>query len=105
MALANVIELGVSAVHRCIKVDDAVPGISEGLNAGMWTVGLSVSGNEFGATWEEFDAMSEVEIAARRAPAEAKLRGAGAHYVIDTLADIAPVIADINRRLAAGELP
>ena len=105
MALANVIELGVSAVHRCIKVDDAVPGISEGLNAGMWTVGLSVSGNEFGATWEEFDAMSEVEIAAKRAPAEAKLRGAGAHYVMDTLADIAPVIADINRRLAAGERP
>ena len=105
MALANVIELGVSAVHRCIKVDDAVPGISEGLNAGMWTVGLSVSGNEFGATWEEFAAMGEAEIAARRAPAEAKLRAAGAHYVIDTLADIAPVIADINRRLAAGERP
>ncbi|MGL4892530.1 MAG: phosphonoacetaldehyde hydrolase, partial [Aeromonas veronii] len=47
----------------------------------------------------------EAEIAARRAPAEAKLRAAGAHYVIDTLADIAPVIADINRRLAAGERP
>ena len=43
--------------------------------------------------------------AARRAPAEAKLWAAGAHYVIDTLADIAPVIADINRRLAAGERP
>lgn len=105
MALANVIELGLSAVHRCIKVDDAVPGISEGLNAGMWTVGLSVSGNEFGATLEEFAAMSEDEVAARRAPAEAKLRQAGAHYVIDTLAGIGPVIADINRRLAAGERP
>lgn len=105
MALANVIELGLSAVHRCIKVDDAVPGISEGLNAGMWTVGLSVSGNEFGATLEEFAAMGQEEIAARRAPAEAKLRQAGAHYVIDTLAGIGPVIADINRRLAAGERP
>ena len=105
MALANVIELGLSAVHRCIKVDDAVPGISEGLNAGMWTVGLSVSGNEFGATLEEFAAMGQDEIAARRAPAEAKLRQAGAHYVIDTLAGIGPVIADINRRLAAGERP
>ncbi|MEG0008321.1 MAG: phosphonoacetaldehyde hydrolase [Aeromonas sp.] len=105
MALANVIELGLSAVHRCIKVDDAVPGISEGLNAGMWTVGLSVSGNEFGATLEEFAAMGQEEVAARRAPAEAKLRQAGAHYVIDTLADIAPVVADINRRLALGERP
>ncbi|PJG57464.1 HAD-IA family hydrolase, partial [Aeromonas cavernicola] len=105
MALANVIALGIAGVHRAIKVDDSVPGISEGLNAGMWTVGLSVSGNEFGATWDEFTAMSEAEIAARRTPAEAKLRAAGAHYVIDTLADIGPVIADINRRLAAGERP
>lgn len=105
MVLANVIELGIGAVHRCIKVDDAVPGISEGLNAGMWTVGLSVSGNEFGATWEAFIAMKQEEVAARRAPAEARLRAAGAHYVIDTLADIAPVIADINRRLALGERP
>ncbi|MBV7416747.1 phosphonoacetaldehyde hydrolase [Aeromonas sp. sif2433] len=105
MALANVIELGIDAVHRAIKVDDAVPGIAEGLNAGMWTVGLAVSGNEFGATWEEFSAMSDDEITARRTTAEAKLRQAGAHYVIATLADIEPVIADINRRLARGDRP
>jgi phosphonoacetaldehyde hydrolase len=105
MALANVIELGIDGVHRCIKVDDAVPGITEGLNAGMWTVGLAVSGNEFGATWDEYQAMSEAEIAARRAPAQKKLHQAGAHYVIDTLADILPVIADINQRLNKGERP
>ncbi len=51
MALQNVIALGIDAVAHCVKVDDAAPGISEGLNAGMWTVGLAVSGNEFGATW------------------------------------------------------
>ncbi|PVZ84750.1 phosphonoacetaldehyde hydrolase [Serratia sp. S1B] len=105
MALANVIELGIDSVHRCIKVDDSVPGITEGLNAGMWTVGLAVSGNEFGATWEEYQAMSEQAITARREPAKAKLQQAGAHYVIDTLAAILPVIADINSRLQKGERP
>ena len=33
------------------------------------------------------------------------LRKAGAHYVIDSLADIEPVIDDINARLARGERP
>lgn len=105
MALANVIVLEISGVHRCIKVDDSVPGITEGLNAGMWTVGLAVSGNEFGVTWETYQSMSEQEIAVRRAPAQEKLQQAGAHYVIDTLADILPVITVINHRLKNGERP
>lgn len=105
MALKNVIELGVMNVAHCIKVDDAVAGIYEGLNAGMWTVGISVSGNEFGATYEEYQAMTPAEVDARKEVALEKLTNAGAHYVIDTAADILPVIADIERRLNAGEKP
>lgn len=69
-----------------------------GLNAGMWSVGLAVSGNEFGATWEEYQAMTEQEIAGRRERAAAKLYAAGAHYVVDTLADLPAVISAINAR-------
>lgn len=105
MALQNVIALGIDAVAHCVKVDDAAPGITEGLNAGMWSVGLAVSGNEFGATWEEYQAMTTAEIATRRESAASKLYAAGAHYVVDTLADLPEVIADINARLAKGERP
>ena len=105
MALQNVIALGIDDVAHCVKVDDAAPGISEGLHAGMWSVGLAVSGNEFGATWEEYQAMSKAEIATRRERAAGKLYAAGAHYVVDTLADLPEVIADINARLAKGERP
>ncbi|HCJ2337461.1 TPA: phosphonoacetaldehyde hydrolase [Klebsiella pneumoniae] len=105
MALQNVIILGIDDVAHCVKVDDAAPGISEGLHAGMWSVGLAVSGNEFGATWEEYQAMSKAEIATRRERAAGKLYAAGAHYVVDTLADLPEVIADINARLAKGERP
>ena len=66
---------------------------------------LAVSGNEFGATWEEYQAMSKEEIATRRERAAGKLYAAGAHYVVDTLADLPEVIADINARLAKGERP
>jgi len=105
MALQNVIALGIDTVSHCVKVDDAVPGIEEGLRARMWSVGLAVSGNEFGATWEEYQAMSAQEVAARREQAAGKLYAAGAHYVIDTLASLPDVIAQINARLAQGERP
>ena len=48
MCLQNVMNLGASSVDACVKADDTTPGIEEGLNAGMWTVGLAMSGNEIG---------------------------------------------------------
>lgn len=104
MALQNVIALGIDAVAHCVKVDDAAPGISEGLNAGMWTVGLAVSGNEFGATWDAYQTMSKRTLRCRE-HAASKLYAAGAHYVVDSLADLPGVIAHINARLAQGERP
>ncbi|GEA59133.1 phosphonoacetaldehyde hydrolase [Vibrio comitans] len=105
MALQNVIELGINNVAHCVKVDDAIPGIDEGLNAGMWTVGLALSGNEAGFTLDEFLQASEDEISQARERAGNKMRAANAHYVIDTIADLPSVITDINRRIADGERP
>ncbi|GAB7126679.1 phosphonoacetaldehyde hydrolase [Silvimonas sp. JCM 19000] len=105
MALASVLELGVDEVAACVKVDDTVPGIAEGIRAGMWTVGLSASGNEVGLTFEQWQALSPAEQLARTAPAEQKLRDAGAHYVIDTVADLWPVLQDIAWRRSRGERP
>ena len=105
MALQNVIELGIGDVRHCIKVDDSAPGILEGRRAGMWTVGLSLSGNEAGMTLEEFNHASEEHKAMKRSIAEPRLRAAGAHYVIDTITDLPAVIEQIETRLALGESP
>jgi phosphonoacetaldehyde hydrolase len=105
MALANVIELGVRDVAACVKVDDTEPGIIEGLSAGMWTVGIALSGNETGLTLEAVTALPEAERKGLRDRAEARLLGWGAHYVIDTVADLPGVIARIEQRLAEGERP
>ncbi len=90
------------------KVDDTVPGIAEGLNAGMWTVGVARSGNEFGLD-ESADAAllrdSPAEHAARLDAARARLRAAGAHFVIDSVADLLPVVDEIEARLRAGVSP
>lgn len=105
MALKNVIELGVTNVSACIKVDDAAPGIEEGHNAGMWTVGLLLSGNEAGLTYEQYQAADQATLDSARQKARTKLIKSAPHYLIDTIADLPDVIADVERRLEAGERP
>jgi phosphonoacetaldehyde hydrolase len=98
-------DLGVYPPHSVVKIDDTEPGIAEGIAAGCWTVGLSVTGNAMGLSEEEWNALPGAEQAARRIKAEALLRSAGAHYVIDGVADLIPVIDEIEARLAKGERP
>ncbi|MBB5393409.1 MULTISPECIES: phosphonoacetaldehyde hydrolase [unclassified Herbaspirillum] len=105
MALANVLALKIGDVAGCIKVDDTVPGIEEGIRAGMWSVGVSLSGNEVGYTQRQLAGLEPAEVMALKAQAEQKLRAAGAHYVIDSVADLPEVVAQIEARLKTGERP
>lgn len=92
-------------VEACIKVDDTVSGIEEGLNAGCWTIGITLSGNDIGrsfAQWEKLDKDSKEHFRQR---AYRKHAHAGAHFVIDTVADLMPCVQEINRRLAMGLKP
>jgi phosphonoacetaldehyde hydrolase len=93
-------------IQSVVKVDDTVGGIGEGLNAGCWTVGVSIYSNYMDInTLDEVDKLSKEEYQRRLADTRNRLSTAGAHYVIDSIADLEPVIEDINRRLAAGERP
>jgi phosphonoacetaldehyde hydrolase len=105
MCLMNVIKLGVSAVQACVKVDDTIPGVEEGLNAGMWTVGLAVSGNEVGLPLDEWKALPEADKQTKRERAYQRMRQCGAHYVVDSIAELMPCIDDIQARIRRGEAP
>jgi len=98
-------DLGVWPPHTVVKVDDTGVGLQEGLNAGTWAVGLAVSGNANGLTLAEWQALDEAQQQERRARATVELEAAGAHYVIDSVADLPRVLEDIERRLQAGERP
>ena len=91
--------------HSVIQVDDTLPGIGEGLNAGMWTVGVIQSGNELGLHEHEIPALHETDLKERLEKGRQRFQQAGAHYAIRSVADLLPVIEDINRRLAKGEKP
>jgi phosphonoacetaldehyde hydrolase len=105
MCLQNAINLGVTTVQACVKVDDTIPGIEEGLNAGMWTIGLAVSGNEVGLPLSEWQALPSEEKRIRRDRAYRRMWQAGAHCVADTIAEILPCIDDIQARIHRGETP
>ena len=105
MCLQNMINLGVSPVEACVKIDDTRPGIEEGLNAGMWTIGLAVSGNEIGLPLKEVKKLPKAEFEMKRSAAYVRMYQTGAHYVVDSIADVLPCLDDIEARLARGERP
>jgi len=106
MIYKNMDLLNVSPIQAVIKVDDCVSGLHEAHEAGCWSVGVVRYGNYMDIDSLEMEAaLSEAEIQTRLNKARKIMSEGGAHYVIDTLADLPDVVDDINARLARGEKP
>jgi len=88
-----------------VKVGDTVPDIGEGLSAGAWSVGVTRSSSEVGCTAQEWDALPPPEQQRRSASCRANLLAAGAHAVIDTLAELPAVLDGFEARIGRGEKP
>jgi len=105
MCYLNAIQIDVYPLEAVVKIGDTLVDIEEGLNAGMWTVGVALSGNQLGLTRAELDALPAVEVAARRAAIRAQMYRAGAHFVVDGVWDCVPVLDEIDARVRQGERP
>ena len=106
MVYRNLDLMDITPIESVIKVDDTIGGVGEGLNAGCWTVGVSRYSNYMNInTLEEEATLSADEIEERHKKTIDILQKTGAHYVIDSIADIEAVVDDVNARLARGEKP
>ena len=105
MCYLNAIQLEVYPLEAVVKIGDTISDIEAGLNAGMWTIGLTQSGNELGLSEQEVSRLTPQEIQSKAAPIAARYRDAGAHYVAAGIWEVLPLIEDINVRLARGEKP
>jgi len=105
MCFQNAMNLGIYPMAAYVKIGDTIPDIEEGLNAGMWTIGVALSGNELGMTEAEFMALEPENLARLRQPIYERMAQAGAHYVVDSIADVPPLLDKIELRLAQGEKP
>ncbi|WP_417796239.1 phosphonoacetaldehyde hydrolase [Terasakiella pusilla] len=105
LLLANMIELDVYPPQAVVKIGDTVADVEEGLNAGAWTIAVAARGNEVGLSREAFEAMEATQRQALIDAASEKLSKAGAHYVVDSIADVPAVVEEINARLSYGDHP
>jgi len=82
-----------------------VPGVEEGLNAGMWTVGLAMSGNEIGLPLKELEALAPGDREARRSAPTLACGSAAPTTWSTRLPTSFPCLDDIEARLSRGERP
>ena len=71
----------------------------------MWTVGVRKTGNELGLDEPEVALLPKAELASRLAEATSRFEAAGAHFIIDGVADLQPVLDEISKKMAAGLSP
>lgn len=106
MVYKNLDMLNITPIQSVVKVDDTTSGIGEAVNAGCWGIGVTRYSNYMDVdTPEDGKKLSEDEIKKRVAKTKDILEKAGAHYILESIADIEPVIEDINKRIARGERP
>jgi len=96
MVWHNLIALDAWPASACVKVDDAVVGIAEGRAAGVWTIGVAASGNLIGLDQAALASLDPADRQRRIDAAAATLRAAGAHDVIDSVADLPAALARMS---------
>lgn len=92
--------LGVYPPASVLAVDDTPIGIQAGRNAGMWVVGVTMTGNGLGLSQEEAESLPEEELNNRLSLLEEQYHAAGAHFVLRSAANLLLVLDTINDRLA-----
>jgi phosphonoacetaldehyde hydrolase len=99
MAFRNAENMGIYPMQSILKVGDTIADIEEGINAGMWSVGVVTSSNEMGLTYEEIRFMEQKDLEIRKQLVRDTFLEAGADYVIDNLSEIGDLIEKINLKL------
>ena len=105
MIYRNMERLQVFPPHHVLKIGDTVPDIQEGRNAGVWSVGVTHTSSEVGCTEAEFAALDDQERERRVNAARQTLTDAGAHWVLDSVADLPDAIQRVDRQLQDGRRP
>jgi phosphonoacetaldehyde hydrolase len=103
MMYACAIRLQTYPMASIAKIGDTPADVHEGLNAGAWSIGVARTGNMIGLSHDDFYSLPEPERESRLVNARADLQASGAHYVIDSLAEVGPILDDIDARLKGAQ--
>src|SRR5215469_7486212 len=100
MCYLTAIRLQAYPLWKIVKIGDTPADVEEGRNAGMWTIGITQTGNETGCTQEEWERCSDSDRAHLLRSAEERLKYA--HFTAPSVADCDPILDQIEARLACG---
>jgi phosphonoacetaldehyde hydrolase len=105
MCYLNAMRLRTYPLAAMVKIGDTLSDIGEGRNAGMWTIGLTQSGNMLGMPEVQVQSLNPDDLNQRLAAIGLQYQTAGAHYVARGIWECAPLIDAISRRMEMGEHP
>jgi len=100
MCLKVLENLNVTDPLRAVKVGDTVNDVLEGVQAGMWVIGVTLSGSLAGLAEDELAGLTEAQKWMMHSRISDVLTEAGAHFTIPDVASCLPVLRNIddNRR-------
>lgn len=101
MIYANMTRLAIDAAAKVVKVGDTIADIAEGRHAGVWTVGVITGSNCLALSESEVADMDADELCRRKQAVRQRMTDAGAHFVIDHIAELPAVVESLNEQLAA----
>ncbi|MFR3921494.1 MAG: phosphonoacetaldehyde hydrolase [Dysosmobacter welbionis] len=96
MIFENLKALEVPSVKNAVKVGDTVSDIREGVNAGVWSVGVIEGSSVLGLSQTEYEALTPEERRDVCRRAEETFRAAGAHFVLNDLSQLPELIRMIG---------
>lgn len=99
MVYRNLMALDVADRREAMKVGDTIADIREGVNAGVWTVGVILGSNELALTHEQVKALPEAQLRERMLTVRHRMLAAGADYVIDDISELPALIDCVNQRM------
>lgn len=95
MIFRNLETLHVTDVRKAAKIGDTLSDIREGKNAGVFTIGVTEGSSQMALSQAEFEALSPADRDAARAAARTAFVAAGADAVIDTMAELPTLLAQL----------
>jgi beta-phosphoglucomutase-like phosphatase (HAD superfamily) len=101
----SLLELQVDRLEGCVLVSGEPRLLKAALNAGVWTIGLAVSGPLCGQALGDWQSLPMGEQDQQRSQATLSLYRLGVHSVIDQICDLPNCLADLSLRRSKGEKP
>lgn len=96
MIYQNMINLAVSSPKSVVKVGDTISDVKEGVNAGVWSVGVILGSSEMGLTEEQTAEMDSKKLEEKMSVVRERFLAAGANFTINTMDELPELINHIN---------